>query len=113
MLAGGGGAAAAQEGGGDGDALKRQLEENEKSMKLMQQSYEEKLAAAHAQTANLERTKIVEKSKTMPSLKNINMDPQLSGTIIILLESQGVVKIGKQGKAYIGLSGVGYDLNFF
>ena len=29
-------------------ALKKQLEENEKSMKAMQQSYEEKLAAAKA-----------------------------------------------------------------
>lgn len=32
----------------DEEALRKQLEENEKSMKQMQQSYEEKLAAAKA-----------------------------------------------------------------
>jgi hypothetical protein len=31
------------------EAMKKQLEENDKAMKAMQQSYEEKLAAAQAQ----------------------------------------------------------------
>ena len=33
--------------------MKKQLEENEKAMKAMQQSYEEKLAAAKAQVSDL------------------------------------------------------------
>ena len=34
------------------DAVKKQLEENEKNMKAMQQSYEEKLKEAQAQVSN-------------------------------------------------------------
>lgn len=118
------------------DALKKQLAENDKAMKEMAQSYEEKLAAAKSQvyfvrkkftkeknlifffnlnlkkTGNLERTKIIEKSKTVPHIKNVNIDPSLSGAIIFLLEGEGPKTIGLAANSNIKLNGVGYVLIF-
>lgn len=51
--------------------------------------------------------KIKQKSKTVPHLSNINMDPSLCHTIKILLEGSGKKKVGTPGKADIALNGVG------
>jgi hypothetical protein len=48
----------------------------------------------------------LEKAKTTPHFKNINMDPSLSGTILNLLEGE-TKKIGKPGKADLTFNGVG------
>ena len=50
----------------------------------------------------------MEKAKTVPHLRNINMDPQLCGTVKILLEGEGTKIVGLPGKSDIGLKGFGY-----
>jgi hypothetical protein len=110
------------------EILKKQLEENEKQMKAMQQSYEEKLAASQAvvsdfsyliflisfiyqstssKTGNLESSKMAEKAKKTPHLSNINMDPALNGTIKLLIEGEGPKKIGTSDKCDIKIKGLG------
>ena len=68
QLAAGGGAVPAGGAGGDSadaqklkqdeETMRKQLEENEKNMKLMQQSYEEKLAAAKAQVCQMNASEV-------------------------------------------------------
>ncbi|CAF0775133.1 unnamed protein product [Brachionus calyciflorus] len=89
------------------DVLQKQLEENEKAMKEMQQSYEEKLAQAKATAGISDRAVIMEKAKKTPHLSNINMDPSLSGTIKLLLEGEGKKTIGLPGNSDISLNGIG------
>lgn len=104
--------------------MKKTLEENERAMKEMQQSYEEKLAQSKAsvtkiiicliylfkilnqQSGNSDRSQILEKAKKVPHLTNINMDPSLSGTIKLLLEGEGQKSIGLPGSD-IALNGIG------
>lgn len=80
--------------------MKLRLAENEKKMKEMEATYEEKLAAAKAEAAKSHtingdnRSEILEKAKKIPHLSNINMDPSLTGTIKYLLEGEGQKKIG-------------------
>jgi hypothetical protein len=57
-------------------------------------------------TENMGRSKIIEKAKKTPHFRNINMDPSLCGTVLILLESEGSKKIGLN-QADIVLKGVG------
>jgi kinesin family member 1 len=103
VVAGGGGAAAA---GNNDEAMKKILEDNEKSMKAMQQSYEEKLAEAKNQKpTDLEI--LNKKAQTIPHLTNINMDPSLSKTIKLILEGDGKKTIGIPGKSDISFKGVG------
>jgi len=114
---------------GTDEALKKQLAENDKAMRDMKLSYEEKLAeAAKSQVRDLffkilnldmtenfvllfkggsERGALLQKAKTTPHLSNINMDPTLSGSIKLLLEGDGVKKIGMPGKSDIPLNGLG------
>jgi hypothetical protein len=90
----------------DDEAMKKLLEDNEKSMKAMQQSYEEKLAEAK----NHEPSKneiINKKAEKIPHLANINMDPSLSRNIKFILEGDGKKTIGIPGKSDIGFKGVG------
>ena len=115
--------------------MKKTLEENEKAMKAMQQSYEEKLAAAKAQvyrfhlqtifrsfdirfiwfisnwwfvkTGGSEISKALEKAKTIPHLSNVNMDPTLTGTIKLILEGEGQKTLAPPGKGDIPLNGLG------
>jgi hypothetical protein len=54
-----------------------------------------------------ERGALLQKAKTTPHLSNINMDPTLSGSIKLLLEGDGVKKIGMPGKSDIPLNGLG------
>ena len=104
VVAGGGGGAAA--GGNNDEAMKKILEDNEKSMKAMQQSYEEKLAEAKNQKpTDLEI--LNKKAQTIPHLTNINMDPSLSKTIKLILEGDGKKTIGIPGKSDISFKGVG------
>ena len=49
----------------------------------------------------------MEKSKTTPHLRNVNMDPYLSQTIKLLLEGEGPKTLGPEGKSNIALYGVG------
>jgi hypothetical protein len=49
----------------------------------------------------------LEKAKTVPHLRNINMDPSLCGTVKILLEGEGTKIFGLPGKAEIGIKGFG------
>ncbi len=58
-----------------------------------------------------ERATLLQKAKTNPHLTNINMDPSLSGSIKLILEGEGVKKIGVAGKSDIPLSGLGYLMN--
>lgn len=87
--------------------MKKTLEENEKAMKAMQQSYEEKLAQARSQVSGNEISKSLEKAKTVPHLSNVNMDPTLTGTIKLLLEGDGQKKLAPPGKGDIRLNGLG------
>lgn len=52
-------------------------------------------------------SKINEQCKTTPHLRNVNIDPQLSGTVRHLLEGQGVEIIGSTDKADIKVLGIG------
>lgn len=57
---------------------------------------------------NMNQSKILEKAKTTPHLRNVNMDPSLSGTVKLLLEGEGTKIIGQKGsKADIQLNGIG------
>ncbi|CAF0775063.1 unnamed protein product [Brachionus calyciflorus] len=89
------------------EALRKQLAENDKAMKSMQQTYEEKLAEAKSMTENLRSTKIHEQAKTIPHLRNVNMDPSLSGTIIYLIEGEGLKKVGSGADSQVKLKGIG------
>ena len=54
------------------------------------------------------RSKIHEQAASIAHLRNINMDPALSGTVIFLLGGEGVKKIGRPDKSpEIALKGVG------
>jgi hypothetical protein len=55
----------------------------------------------------MEQSKIYEKAKTTTHLRNINMDPTLSGKVKILLEGEGTKVIGLPGKSDIPMSGLG------
>ena len=111
----------------DDASLNRQLEENNKAMEDMKLSYEEKLKKAQEQArlqfsfrhlslmfkifcfeknSDLASTKIIKKSKTMPHLRNVNMDSMLSGKIRHLLDGEGVKKIGSDPKSDIVLGGI-------
>jgi hypothetical protein len=56
--------------------------------------------------SDLASTKIIKKSKTMPHLRNVNMDSMLSGKIRHLLDGEGVKKIGSDPKSDIVLGGI-------
>ena len=58
-------------------------------------------------TENLSVSKTVELSKSIPHLRNVNMDSTLSGMIRHLLDKEGDITIGKPGSADIGLNGLG------
>jgi len=49
---------------------------------------------------------VIEKSKTVPHLRNVNMDSTLSGMIRFLLEGDGVKNIGSDPKSEIVLNGI-------
>lgn len=68
--------------------LKRQIEENEQSIAEMKKSYEAKLAEALKKTEemNKKQNEINEKSKVCAHISNINVDPQLTGSVKHLLE---------------------------
>jgi hypothetical protein len=51
-------------------------------------------------------SKVIEKSKTVPHLRNVNMDSTLSGMIRFLLEGDGVKNIGSDPKSEIVLNGI-------
>ena len=91
------------------EALKKQMEDNEKEMDNMEKTYEEKLAAALANQSQKknDREELLEKAKTIPHLSNLNMDPSLSGTLKLLLEGNGTKTVGVPKKADIGLFGIG------
>ncbi len=55
----------------------------------------------------LSASKLLERSKTVTHLRNVNMDTSLSGTIRHLIEKDGELTIGAPGKADIGLNGIG------
>ena len=55
-------------------------------------------------------SKVLERSKTVTHLRNVNMDTSLSGSIRYLIEKDGALTIGAPGKADIGLNGIGYVL---
>lgn len=65
-----------------------------------------------SKTGDFETSKILEKAKKIPHLRNINMDPGLCGTIKILLEGEGTKIVGVPGKSDIGLKGFGYFQRF-
>jgi kinesin family member 1 len=94
------------------EATKLRMIDNEKKMKEMEKSYEEKLKAAKAEAAKSHtingdnRSELLEKAKKIPHLSNINMDPALTGTIKYLLEGEGQKKIGFVG-CDILMKGVG------
>ncbi|XP_070536744.1 kinesin-like protein KIF28 isoform X2 [Ptychodera flava] len=71
------------------------LEENQKEMELMRQSWEEKLREAQQAAAQQDQAELAKKNekKTTPHLYNLNVDPQLSGMITHLLKP-GTYKIG-------------------
>jgi hypothetical protein len=86
--------------------LRKALEENEKQMHVMKQSFEEKLA--EAKNNDVGKSQISEKAKKLPHLSNINMDPSLSNTVKIIFEGDGQKKIGAPGKnSEITLYGLG------
>lgn len=90
------------------EAMRKQIEENEKEEEQMKMEYEAKLAAAIAaqKTSHGDRGALLEKAKTTPHLTNLNMDPSLCGTIKVLLE-EGNKTIGVPGKSDIALHGIG------
>lgn len=53
-------------------------------------------------------SKVIEKSKTIPHLRNVNMDSTLSGMIRFLLEGDGVKNIGSEPKSEVPLTGIKY-----
>lgn len=90
------------------EALRKQLEDNDKQMLEMKKSFDEKLAAAKADTSHSETNKKLEKAKTTPHLRNVNMDPTLNGTIRHLIEGEGTKVVGLAAKgAAIPLNGIG------
>lgn len=70
------------------DTLKKQIEENEQYIMDMKKSYESKLAEAEkkAQEMSKKQNEINEKSKVCAHISNINVDPQLTGSVKYLLE---------------------------
>jgi sporulation protein YlmC with PRC-barrel domain len=86
------------------EEIKKLREENEKTMKAMQQSYEEQLAVASKQKLS-EKEMINKKADKIPHLSNVNMDPSLSKTIKFILEGDKRKTIGIVGKSDISLKG--------
>jgi pSer/pThr/pTyr-binding forkhead associated (FHA) protein len=87
--------------------MKAAMEENERRMKLMKQSYEERLQQELEQknkTKKKDRNKIEEEKQKNPYLSNLNFDEQLSGKIIYILK-KGSNTIGKAEDCSILLLG--------
>lgn len=83
-----------------------QLEENAREMEDMKKAFEEKLKAAREASGDKSNA-INEKKKAMkstPHLYNLNLDPQLTGHIIHLLDNDETT-IGKEEASKIRLNG--------
>ena len=93
------------------DNLKKQLDENEREIESMKETYEQKLAEARAKAEELEKiTKQNEKFKNCPHFANINSDPMLTGTLkyaIDLNSKKTKMVIGTSDKAEIQIQGLG------
>jgi hypothetical protein len=65
------------------ESLRKQIEENENEIAEMKKSYESKLAEAlaKAKEMNTKAHEINEKSKICAHIANINVDPQLTGSV--------------------------------
>ncbi|XP_006815172.1 kinesin-like protein KIF28 [Saccoglossus kowalevskii] len=70
------------------DEMKAQMEENQREVELMKQSWQEKLREAQAAAAQNDQEVATKKDevKTTPHLYNLNVDSQLSGMIVHLLK---------------------------
>lgn len=70
------------------ETMRKQIEENELYISEMKKSYETRLAEAVAKTEemNKKQNEINEKSKVCAHISNINVDPQLTGSVKYLLE---------------------------
>lgn len=77
----------------------------------MQQSYEEKLAAARSQTTGNRLMESFEKAKRIAHLSNVNMDPSLTGTIKLILEGNRQMRLAPPGKGELPLNGLGYEMD--
>jgi hypothetical protein len=91
--------------------LKKQLEQNEREMNSMKESFEQKLAEALAKSKELTKTQQDnEWAKVSPHLTNVNADPHLTGSlkyIVDLSAKRSKVVIGSADKVDIQLFGVG------
>ncbi|XP_050405632.1 kinesin-like protein KIF28P isoform X1 [Patella vulgata] len=87
------------------EEYKSRLETNAKEMEEMHKTFEERLAEAHAHGGGQHLAEILEKKKKMPYLSNLNMDPQLSGHIILFIEKPEVTIGNSKGSCDIMLKG--------
>lgn len=92
--------------------LRRQIEANEQSIEEMKKSYEAKLSEALAKTSemNKKNEEIMEKSKVCAHISNINVDPQLTGSVKYLLEfppKKKEILMGTSEKNDIAIVGIG------
>lgn len=95
----------------DEDNIKQIMKENEKRIEEMMKSYEEKLAEAKSMNSKQnENDLLLEKAKKYPHLTNINMDPVLSGSVIISLDGESDKRIGAAHDSHIKLTGLGINM---
>jgi kinesin family protein 1 len=91
--------------------LKEQLEQNEREMNSMKESYEQKLAEAMVKAEELHNTRQMnERAKVCPHLANVNVDPHLTGSLKYIVDlgpKRTKVVIGSADKVDIQLYGLG------
>lgn len=95
------------------ESIRRRIEENEREMDSLRQSYEQRLAEAHANAKEIDRTyQVTEKAKICPHLANVNIDSNLTGSLKFLIEfgnKKSSTMIGSSDKVEIQLSGLGVN----
>jgi hypothetical protein len=92
--------------------LKKQLEQNEREMNSMKESFEQKLAEAEARAKELASSSQTasERAKVYPHLANVNADPHLTGSLKYIIElnsKRTKVVLGSADKVDIQLYGLG------
>ncbi|ESO96408.1 hypothetical protein LOTGIDRAFT_115884, partial [Lottia gigantea] len=86
------------------EEYKSRLETNAKEMEEMAKTFEERLKEAHAHGGQ-HVAELIEKKKKVVHLSNLNMDPQLTGHIVLFLEKP-VISVGNgKGIADISIRG--------
>ena len=93
---GGSDAAAAEMSDEELEELKAQMEENKKEMDEMKRTWEEKLKAAQdaLQEKDMAEERRKQKCLSTPHLYNLNVDPQLTGKVVYMIEKGNVRSFG-------------------